>query len=152
MLEKSNDFRFLFKETSFLRPAAADRNSWSPPLGPILGYFGPYRSKIGPNDQTHKKRPKKPNKTTFPHHLRPWIRIFHKILNFFFFRGSKKVNFCQNWPFLTLYDKNFKILWKFLTQGFKPCGKVTLFASLGLFLCVWSLGPNLDLLGPKYPK
>ena len=27
MLKKSNDFRFLLEETSFLRPAAADRNS-----------------------------------------------------------------------------------------------------------------------------
>ena len=29
---------------------------------------------------------------------------------------------------------------------------MALFGSLGLFLYVWSLGPNLDLLGPKSPK
>ena len=60
-----------------------------------MGYFGPKRSKYGPNDQTHKKRPKEPNKVTFSCGLRPWVRIFHKILKSNH-RGSKKFSFGQN--------------------------------------------------------
>ena len=86
-------------------------------------------------------------------HVENWPCLaFYVNGNEFRHLGQNLVFFGQNWPFLTLYDKNFKILLKTLTQGLKPCGKVALFGSLGLFLCVWSLGPNLDLLGPKSPK
>ena len=77
-------------------------------------------------------------------HVENWPCLaFYVNGNEFRHLGQNLVLFGQNWPFLTLYDKNFKILWETLTQGLKPCDKVALFGSLGLFLCVLSLGPKL---------
>ena len=113
----------VFLNTYGLVKSRGPMKSWGS-LG-YLGYFGPYMFKIGPNDQTQKKRPKEPNKTTFPHHLRLWIRIFHKILKFLFQRVKKG----QFWSKLDL-------IWTSMTNlpqqsnkatfphGLKPCKRI----------------------------
>ena len=58
-----------FSNTYGYVKSGEQQKSWVSPS--YLGYFGPKRSKFGPNDQRHNKRPKEPNKVTFPCGLRP---------------------------------------------------------------------------------
>ena len=60
--------------------------------------------------------------------------------------------FGQNEPNLTFYIRYSIFSCKLYTQGFKLCGKMVLFASLGLLISICLYGPILDLLGPKYPN
>ena len=62
-----------------------------------MGQFWP---KTGPNlgqiGQNLIKRPREPNKTTFPHVFEPWLLIFDKLLEFGFYRVKIGENLGKN--------------------------------------------------------
>ena len=51
--------------------------------------------------------------------------------------------------FLTLYSNNFKNLQKYLTQGFKSCGEMAFFGSLGQWKWIWLFRSNFGTILAK---